>query len=117
MTKLCHKKNGTVKPMEWVETIDRRGKVRWVERPLKPSQAAQRRPHGKPRPSGTPRRSEKDPAGGAIGSTGEEFGGSHDHYSGHGAPRKTKVSTFGDHMLQSIFDAISIFLYVPKWRI
>src|SRR5882672_11906872 len=90
MPKLHHKKNGTVKPMEWVETIDHRGKARWVERPLKPSQADQRRPHG------TPRRSEKDQAGGAIGSTGEEFGGSHDHYISHGAPRKTKVSTFGD---------------------
>ena len=96
MPKLRHKKNGTVKQMEWVQTIDCRGKGCWVERPLKPSQAAQRRPHGTPRPSGTPRRSEKDQAGGAIGSTGEEFGGSHDHYIGHGAPRKTKVSTFGD---------------------
>jgi len=47
----------------------------------------------KTRPSGTPRPSEKDQAGGAIGSTGEEFGGSHDHYIGHGAPQKTKVST------------------------
>jgi len=33
---------------------------------------------------------------GCHGSTGEEFGGSHDHYISHGAPWKTKVSTFGD---------------------
>ena len=58
-----------------------------MERPLKPSQAAQRA-------HGTPRQSEKDQAGGAIGSTGE-FGGSHEHYISHGAPQKTKVSTFG----------------------
>jgi len=75
--------------MEWVETINHKGKVCWVERPLKPSWAAQRRAHGTTRPS------EKDQAGGAIGSTGEEFGGSHDHYISHGAPHKTKVSTFG----------------------
>ena len=93
--------------MEWVETITARERCAgW--RPLKPSQAAQKRPHGTPRPSGTPklsgtprpsgtpRQSEKDQAGGAIGSTGEEFGGSHDNYIGHGAPQKTKVSTFGD---------------------
>jgi len=66
-------KNGTVKPMEWVETIDRRGKACWVERPLKPP-GRLREAHGTPRPSGTPRRSEKYQAGGAIGSTGEEFG-------------------------------------------
>jgi len=89
MPKLHPPKKGTVKPMEWVETINHKGKVCWVERPLKPSQAAQRRAHGTPRPS------EKDQAGGAIGSTGEEFGGSHDHYISHGAPQKTKVSTFG----------------------
>jgi len=35
-------------------------------------------------------------SGGAMGSMGEEFGGSHDHYISHDAPRKTKVSTFGD---------------------
>src|SRR5467141_2252000 len=96
MPKLCLKQKGRVKPVEWVKTIYRRGKEHWVERPSKLSRAAQRRPHGTPRPSGTPRRSEKDQAGGAIGSTGEEFGGSHDHYISHGAPRKTKVSTFGD---------------------
>ena len=86
--KLPFTKKGTVKPMEWVETIDRRGKVCWVERPLKPSQDTQKRPHGTPRPS------EKHPAGGAIG--GKEFGGSHDHSMGHGAPQKTKVSKFAD---------------------
>ena len=102
MPKSRLQKKGTVKPMEWVETINSKGKVCWVERPLKPSQAAQKRPHGTLRPSGTPklsgtpRWSENDQAGGAIGSTGEELGGSHDHYIGHGAPRKTKVSTFGD---------------------
>src|SRR5467141_789986 len=96
MPKLCLKQKGTVKPVEWVKTIDRRGKERWVERPLKPSWDAQRRPHGTPRPSATPRWSEKDQAGGAIGSTGEEFGGSHDHYIGHGSPWKNKVTTFGD---------------------
>jgi len=90
MPKLPFTKKGTVKLMEWVETIDRRGKVCWVERPLKPSQDTQKRP------SGTPRRSETQKAGGAMGSMGEEFGGSHDHYIGHDAPRKTKVSTFGD---------------------
>src|SRR5882724_12897725 len=42
-------KKGTVKPMELVETINCKGKVRWVERPLKPSWAAQRRAHGTPR--------------------------------------------------------------------
>ena len=63
MPKSCLKKRGTVKPMEWVETINHKGKMCWVERPLKPSWAAQRRAHG------TPRQSEKDQAGGAIGST------------------------------------------------
>jgi len=96
MPKLPFTKKGTVKPMEWVETIDCRGKVCWVERPLKPSQDTQKRPSGMPRPSGTPRRSETQKAGGAMGSMGEEFGGSHDHYIGHDAPQKTKVSTFGD---------------------
>src|SRR5882724_464669 len=43
-------KRGTVKQMEWVETIDRKGKSLWVERPLKPSPAALTMP---PRPSGT----------------------------------------------------------------
>ena len=91
MPKSCLTKRGTVKQMEWVEIIDRKGKSCWVERPLKPSPAALTRP---PRPSGTCRPSEKHPAGGAIG--GQEFGGSHDHYIGHGAPQKNKVSTFGD---------------------
>jgi len=36
MPKLPFTKKGTVKPMEWVETIDHRGKVCWVERPLNP---------------------------------------------------------------------------------
>src|SRR5882724_2736118 len=31
MPKLRLKRKGTVKPMEWVESIDRRGKVCWVE--------------------------------------------------------------------------------------
>ena len=30
---------------------------------------------------------------------------------------QTKEEHHEIHMLQSIFDAISIFLYVPKWRI
>jgi len=97
MPKLHLKRKGTVKLMEWVKTIDRRGKERWVERPLKPSPGTLRRPRGTPRPSGTPRPLEEThQAGGAIGSNGEEFGGSHDHHMGHGAPRKTKVSTFAD---------------------
>ena len=48
-------------------------------------------------PCGTPRPLEEThQARGAIGSNGKEFGGSHDHHMGHGAPRKTKVSTFAD---------------------
>ena len=97
-----------MKPMEWVETINSKGKVCWVERPSKSSQAAQKRPHGTPRLSGTPRHSEKHQAGGAIGSTGEEFGGSHDHYIGHGAPQKTKVSTFGPSRMVASMSTISL---------
>src|SRR5882672_11058027 len=94
MPKLHLKQKGTVKPVEWVETTNRRGKVLWVERPLKPSPDTERRRKcGIPRPSGAPRPSETNAAGGAIGSHGEEFGGSHDHNIAHGAVRKTKVST------------------------
>jgi len=97
MPKLHLKRKGTVKLMEWVESIDRRGKACWVERPLKPSPGTLRMPRGTPRPSGTPRPLEEThQARGAIGSNGKEFGGSHDHHMGHGAPRKTKVSTFAD---------------------
>src|SRR5882724_7919254 len=97
MPKLCLKRKGTVKLMEWVESIDRKGKVCWVERPLKPSPGTLRMPHGTPMPSGTPMPLEEThQARGAIGSNGEDFGGSHDHLMGHGAPWKTKVSTFAD---------------------
>src|SRR5882724_971556 len=91
MPKLRLKRKGTVKLMEWVESIDRRGKVCWVERPLKPSLGTLRMPRGTPRPL-----EETHQARGAIGSNGKDFGGSHDHHMCHGAPQKTKVSTFAD---------------------
>jgi len=71
------------------------GKVCWVERPLNPPKIL-RRLHGTPRPSGTPQTIRNTESWGSMGSMGEEFGGSHDHYISHDAPWKTKVSTFGD---------------------
>src|SRR5882672_12889069 len=102
MPKLRLKQNGTVKPVEWVEITNHRGKVRWVERPLKPSpDTGRRRTCRTPRPSGAPRPSETNAAGGAIGSHGREFGGSHDHNIGHGAFQKTK-GPFGAQELSRI---------------
>src|SRR5882672_9443416 len=105
MPKLCLKQKGTVKPVEWVETTNRRGKVIWVERPLKPSPDTERR-----RTCRTPRQSEKNAAGGVIGSYGKEFGGSHDHNISHGAFWKTKISTlltdYGQGMLMGCFGSV-----------
>jgi len=63
--------------------IDLQGKVCWVERPLKPSKDTQKRPSGTPSHLEHPghldtqmiRNTER---WGAMGSMGEEFGGSHD---------------------------------------
>jgi len=74
MPKLHLKQKVTVEPVEWVKTIDHRGKGALGGETLKTLPGFSERPHGTPRPSGTPGH-QKRSAGGAIGSTGEEFGG------------------------------------------
>jgi hypothetical protein len=87
------RKAPAVVEVEFVPGINRRGNPYWLERPVTPSAAS-----GSSSPQRTPRRtampSDRREAGGPNDSYGEEWGSSHEHYLGRGAPRKTKVGRF-----------------------